>query len=371
MCFCSHIASRNLFYAQVPGRTFLLQGYSTSIVWLVRTSWACFCREAAAVRCSSKEQLVEAVKKYSRLCNCSSKTLGWPNNLWKETAWAWRQRQFSLMFMCFCCFHVKCAAVGGTYQYLLLQFLFKDKRSVWKGTFHNHTSENRCLASCRIRSLKLERLVFDLWPCWWICWITTSGKTGSCSKCFINTFFTDLCTLTFKYELILNLINLCPYTWNHKSERRLFLFTKISSEQCSVVVRTPMLILAFCLSPAERDDPSSGGGKLLAGGPHPARLQRRRTVLVGQPADALHGLSQRGTFSHRVTFSNPSSCSSSSFYSQRAPGAKAICLTFKVHAGWSSPLSRSGSHSVAVMWYMVEHIDQKSYYPPLKAIYSL
>lgn len=55
---------------------------------------------------------------------------------------------------------------------------------------------------------------------------------------------------------------------------------------------TPAASFCMCVFPAEWDDPRAGRRGFLAGGPHPAGLQRRRTVLSGQPADALHRLPQ-------------------------------------------------------------------------------
>lgn len=125
---------------------------------------------------------------------------------------------------------------------------------------------------------------------------------------------------------------------------------------------------SVCVLLAEWDDPRSGRRGFLAGGPHPARLQRRRTVLSGQPADALHRVPQSRTFaSHRRTqwqhrLSEPK-------------GLKgAICLrctrwmelsfipTYKKRA--SSLTLRTicdGSN-------VVKHIDQKSHHPSQRYI---
>lgn len=49
---------------------------------------------------------------------------------------------------------------------------------------------------------------------------------------------------------------------------------------------------------AERNDPSPSRGPLLAGGPHQAGVQWRRTVPSGQPADSLHRLPPHGINTH-------------------------------------------------------------------------
>lgn len=52
------------------------------------------------------------------------------------------------------------------------------------------------------------------------------------------------------------------------------------------------LLKLSVLCPAEWDDSCPRGGSVLAGGPHPTRLQWGRTVFPGQPTDTLHRLPQ-------------------------------------------------------------------------------
>ena len=75
--------------------------------------------------------------------------------------------------------------------------------------------------------------------------------------------------------------------------RVIFLFL----QQSTCVVEKGYLTLP--LSPplfaaAERHHNQPDRRPVLAGRPHQARLQRRRTVLPGEPSDAVHGLPPRG-----------------------------------------------------------------------------
>ena len=89
---------------------------------------------------------------------------------------------------------------------------------------------------------------------------------------------------------------------------------------------TVQLCVCVCVFAAERDDPRPGRRGFLAGGPHPAGVQRRRAVLSGKPADSLHRLPQSGTCT--LCIAAPIT---PAFRATRLKGAKAICLTFKVH----------------------------------------
>lgn len=111
----------------------------------------------------------------------------------------------------------------------------------------------------------------------------------------LDHFSTRRKGLSFAKDIIsVGKINFSIDGWFGNAKQSQLVFRNL--EQCEKTSKgiecTETLTTSFCVFPAEWDDPRSGRRGFLAGRPHPAGLQRRRTVLSGQPSDALHRLPQ-------------------------------------------------------------------------------
>lgn len=134
-----------------------------------------------------------------------------------------------------------------------------------------------------------SRLPPCLW-CWWLLhWL--DGRTFLCEVTYAN--YTDSCLLV-QWEWQKN-ADACFFSW-----RTLWIATSLNYFLVlmveHVVQKEHLTLLVTCplFTAAEWDDKEPDGRAVLAGGPHQARLQRRRTVLPGEPSDPVHSLPQRG-----------------------------------------------------------------------------
>lgn len=111
--------------------------------------------------------------------------------------------------------------------------------------------------------------------------------------------WSDICQLY--WQLFARPVGVTKKCW-----RLLFLLTDIMNSYfpellscsygrtCGSEEHLTLLVTCPLFAAAEWDDKEPDGRAVLAGGPHQARLQRRRTVLPGEPSNAVHSLPQRG-----------------------------------------------------------------------------